>query len=134
MTIDILPTLCNLANVPLPKTEIDGKNVWDLIAGKEGAKNPHDYYAFTNNSNIEAVMSGDGKWKLHLPHNYRTLLDSTGNEGMPGKYNQEKIELSLFDMQNDPFETTNVIEQNNEVAAKLIAFTKAHKEKFYTEE
>ncbi len=49
-------------------------------------------------------MSGDGKWKLHLPHNFRTLT-TPGKDGMPGKYKQEHIDLSLFDMENDPLET-----------------------------
>ena len=134
LTIDLLPTLCHLADVPLPETEIDGKNVWDLIEGKEGAENPHEYYAFTNNSNFEAVMSGDGKWKLHLPHNYRTMTEIKGKDGMPGKYKQAKIELSLFDMENDPYETTNVIENYPEIAEKLMEFAESHKAEFYPEE
>lgn len=133
MTIDLLPTLCNLTNVPLPETEIDGKNVWSIIAGEENAKNPHDYYAFTNGSNFEVVMSGDGKWKLHLPHSYRTMTEIKGKDGIPGKYEQAKIELSLFDMENDPMESTNVIEKYPQVAEKLVGFAESHKAKFYTE-
>lgn len=132
LTIDLLPTLCNLANVPLPKTEIDGKNVWDLIIGEKGARNPHDFYAFTTGSNFESVMSGDGKWKLHLPHNYRTLI-SDGADGMPGKYETVEIELSLYDMENDPMETTNVIKEHPEVGDKLLGFADGHKKKFYSE-
>lgn len=133
MTIDMLPTLCHLANVPLPENEIDGANVWDLISGKEGVQNPHEYYAFTNNSNFEAVMSGDGKWKLHLPHDYRTMTDTVGKDGMPGKYKQDHIDLSLFDMVNDPSETVNVIGQNPEVAKKLLQFAKGHRQRFFSE-
>ncbi len=132
LTIDFLPTLCHLTNVPLPETEIDGRDVWDLIAEKENAANPHDYYAFSNNSDFQAVMSGDGKWKLHLPHNYRTL-DYAGKDGMPGKYKQTDIELSLFDMVNDPYETTNVIDKHPEIAEKLMGFAEQHKAKFYSE-
>ncbi len=134
LTIDLLPTLCHIAKVPLPATEIDGKNVWDLIAGKEGAKNPHEYYAFSTGNKFESILSGDGKWKLHLPHSYQTMTDKKGKDGMPGKYKQAKIELSLFDMENDPYETTNVIEKYPEVAEKLIALAKAHQTKFYSEE
>lgn len=132
MTIDLLPTLCELAGVPLPETEIDGKNVWALITDESNAQNPHEYYAFTNNSNFEAVMSGDGKWKLHLPHEYRTLK-TEGKDGIPGKYEQKDIELSLFDMENDPYETTNVIGENPEIAEKLMAFAAVHKAKFFAE-
>ncbi len=133
LTIDLLPTLCNVAGVPLPDSEIDGKNVWDLISGKEGAVNPHEYYAFSNNRNFESVMSGDGHWKLHLPHEYRTL-EYAGNDGQAGKYKQENIEMSLFDMVNDPFETTNVIDKYPEIAEKLKGYAEVHKAKFYTEQ
>jgi len=134
MTIDLLPTLCHITGVPLPETEIDGKDVWDLIAGKEDAKNPHEYYAFTTDKNFEAVLSGDGKWKLHLPHGYRTMTDIKGKDGMPGKYDYSpKIELSLFDMVNDPYETTNVIDQHPDIAKKLIEYTEIHKKKFFSE-
>ncbi len=132
-TIDLLPTLCKLANVPLPETEIDGKDVWDLISGKENAQNPHEYYAFTNNNHFEAVLSGDGKWKLHLPHEYRTMTEIKGKDGIPGKYKQEQIELSLFDMVNDPFETTNVIDEFPEEAEKLLNLAQQHRQKFFPE-
>ncbi|WP_163325188.1 sulfatase family protein [Draconibacterium mangrovi] len=133
MTIDLLPTLCELANIPLPETEIDGKNVWDIISGKSDATNPHDYYAFTNDKEFQAVMSGDGKWKLHLPHNYRTMTDIKGKDGMPGKYDYSaKIELSLFDMENDPYETTNVILDYPEIAEELMGYAEIHKKKFFS--
>jgi arylsulfatase A-like enzyme len=133
LTIDLLPTLCHITKVPLPETEIDGRNVWDIIKGKENASNPHEYYAFSNNSNFEAVMSGDGKWKLHLPHNYRTMTEIKGKDGIPGKYRQAQIELSLFDMVNDPYETTNIIDKHSEIAEKLMALAEQHKTKFYSE-
>lgn len=132
MTIDLLPTLSSLAGIKLDESKIDGKNVWDLISGKEGAKNPHEYYAFSTGKNFEAVMSGNGKWKLHLPHNYRTMTEIKGHDGIPGKYKQAHIELSLFDMENDPFETTNVIDKYPEVAKQLEEFAKKHKEKYYS--
>ncbi len=134
MTIDLFPTLCAVTGVEPPATEIDGKNVWDIIRGNKDAKNPHDYYAFTNGSDFQAVMSGDGKWKLHLPHNYRTMTEIKGKDGIPGKYNNKaKIELSLFDMESDPFETTNVITEYPEVAKKLMGFAETHKAKFFSE-
>ena len=46
-SVDLLPTIAKLAGAPLPKNPIDGKDVWDLIAGKAGATNPHAYYPFS---------------------------------------------------------------------------------------
>jgi arylsulfatase A-like enzyme len=129
-TVDLLPTLCHLAGITLPENEIDGENVWELITGAEGAKNPHEYYAFSNGSNFEGVMSGDGKWKLHLPHRYRTL-DSAGSGGNAGRYEQARIDTALFNMETDPYESTNVLKDHPEVAEKLISLAEAHKLRFY---
>lgn len=132
VSIDLLPTLCSLTAADLPKTEIDGKNVWDLISGKPDAKNPHEYYAFSTGKNFENVMSGDGKWKLHLNHNYRTLVEP-GNDGAAGTYKNLEMPLSLFDMEHDPYETTNVIAENPEISNTLETLAKAHKSKFYND-
>ncbi len=129
-SIDILPTMAGLAGAALPENPIDGLDVWDLITNKPGAKNPHDYYAFCTNRKFEGVISGDGHWKLHLPHEYRTLIQA-GHDGSAGKYRQEGIELSLFDMEEDPYETTNVIARFPEVAARLKAYADEHKRQFY---
>lgn len=131
-SIDILPTVCALTGAELPGNEIDGANVWDLITNKEGAENSHVYYPFSTGNRFEGIISGDGKWKLHLQHPYRTLV-TPGRDGAAGKYKQENIELSLFDMENDPYERTNVIKKYPDVAEKLIALANAHKEKFYSE-
>jgi len=130
-TVDLLPTLCHLADIPLPANEIDGKNVWDLVTGTEGAENPHAYYAFSNNSNFEGIISGDGKWKLHLPHNYRSL-ESAGMDGQAGKYAQLHIDTALFHMETDPYETTNVIDDYPDVAAELIRLAEAHRSRYYS--
>ncbi|MHC4199872.1 MAG: sulfatase family protein [Planctomycetota bacterium] len=129
-TIDVLPTLAHLAGAKLPRNPIDGKNVWDLITGRPGAENPHEYYPFSTGRTFEGVVTGDGRWKLHLPHRYRTLV-TPGKDGKPGRYANKRIELSLFDMVNDPYETKNVIKERPEIAAKLKALADGHKRKFY---
>ena len=129
-TIDLLPTLCRLAGIPLPENEIDGRDVWELISGAADAENPHDYYAFSNTSNFEGVLSGDGKWKLHLPHAYR-ILESEGADGIPGKYGIARIDTALYDLVSDPHETSNVISLFPEIASELVALAEAHALKFY---
>jgi hypothetical protein len=119
-----------LAGADLPTTPVDGRDVWDLIAGLPGAQNPHAYYAFSTARTFEGVFSGDGRWKLHLPHTYRKLVQP-GKDGMPGQHRQETIELSLFDMVNDPFETTNVIGKYPEVAARLQTLAEQHRRTFF---
>jgi arylsulfatase A len=129
-SVDLLPTFTHLAGAAPPKNPIDGLDLWDLISGKPGATNPHEYYPFCTGRTFEGVISGDGHWKLHVPHEYRTLVEA-GRDGKAGKYRQARIELSLFDMEKDPFETTNVIDKFPEVAARLKGYAEQHSREFY---
>ncbi len=132
-SIDIMPTVCHVTGAELPANEIDGENVWDLVIGKPGATNPHEYYEISTSKIFEGIITGDGKWKLHLPHSYR-VLEYPGNGGMPGKYNRVNIELSLFDMKNDPYETTNVLEKYPDVADRLTKLAEAHRKKYFPDQ
>ena len=124
MTIDILPTVARLIGAELPKHPIDGKDIWPLLAGEEGAKSPQDAYYFYWGHNLHAVRCG--QWKLHLPHDYRTLSGRPGGTGgIPTKYDAARIELSLFDLKSDPGELMNVLDQQPEVVARLLALAKS---------
>ena len=129
-SIDLLPTLCGLAGASLPSNPIDGKDVFDLIAGTPGDENPHEYYPFSTISKFEAIITGDGRWKLQLPHTYKTLVDP-GEDGTPGTDGKAHIEMALFDMVNDPYETTNVMDRYPERAEKLKRLAEQHKARFY---
>ena len=129
-TLDMLPTLAHLAGAKPPDNPIDGMDVWDVVSGKPGATNPHEYYAFSTGANFEAVMTGDGKWKMHVPHKYQTLVRA-GNDGTPGEYRQTEIGQSLYDMENDPYEKNNVMEQHPEIARKLEKYAEEHRREFY---
>ena len=132
-SIDALPTVAGLVGCELPGNPVDGKNVWPLIVGEVGVANPHDYYPFTNGRNFEGIFSGDGRWKLHLPHSYRSLVEAD-HDGRPGQYKQEKIELSLFDMEQDPMESQNVIKDHPEVAKHLHELARKHYRTFWGKE
>ena len=72
MTIDILPTIAEITGASLPKLPIDGKSILPLLTGDPEAKTPHEaYYFYYHTNELHAVLSG--KWKLYLPHRYRTL-------------------------------------------------------------
>lgn len=129
-SIDLMPTIAHMAGASLPQNPVDGKDVWDWMTGK-AASNPQPYYAFSTNNVFEGVISGDGRWKLHVPHAYRTLVKA-GNDGNPGKYRQEKIGEALYDMEADPNESTDVMSRNPEVAAKLKGFAEEHRKAFYS--
>jgi len=129
-TLDILPTVAHLAGAELPANPVDGNNVWDIMSGKSGATNPSVYYPFSTGRRFEGIISGDGRWKLHVSHPYRTLVKAA-NDGAAGKYRQETIGLSLFDMENDPYETTNVLAKHPQVAERLQKLAEQHRARFY---
>ena len=131
MTIDLFPTIAKLIGGELPAHKIDGLDVWPIIAGEPGARNPHDAYFFYYETNqLQAVLSGDGRWKLQLPHTFRTLEGQPmAKGGVPAKYEQRKLEQAeLFDLQNDLSETTNVAAMNPEIVARLEAFAETARE------
>lgn len=118
MTIDILPTVATLIGAKLPEHTIDGKDIWPLLSGDDGAMSPQEAYYFYWGHNLHAVRSG--KWKLHLPHDYRTLNGRAGGTGgVPVKYDNGEIGLSLFDLESDPGEETNVADKHADVVARL---------------
>ena len=118
MTIDLLPTIAGLADAPLPEREIDGKNIWPLLSGEEGAESPQEAYLFYRSGQLQAIRSG--KWKLHFPHRYRTLNGrSGGTGGEPVPYDRERIGLSLFNLREDIDESDNVADENPDVVERL---------------
>lgn len=120
MNIDLLPTLANLIGAELPERKIDGKDIWPILAGEEGAENPHDAYWFYYKSNeLQAVLSD--QWKLIFPHTYRTLGDGPGGDGgLPTKYTNNKSEVELYNLAEDEGEKDNVAEKYPEKVAELM--------------
>ncbi len=120
MTIDLLPTIAKLAGAELPAHKIDGLDIWPLIAGQPGARNPHEAYYFYWGRELQGLRSG--KWKLHFPHKYPTLAGKPGGkDGQPAPYSQVETPLALYDLENDPGEKTNVANQHPEVVQRLKA-------------
>ncbi len=119
MTIDLLPTVARLANAAVPSERlIDGRDIWPLLSNQRGAAAPHDALYFYWGTELHAIRSG--RWKLHLPHPYQSL-ERAGGDGAPGSYVRKEIELSLFDLEADPGETTNVAGRHADVVSQLQA-------------
>ncbi|HXW06037.1 MAG TPA: sulfatase, partial [Vicinamibacterales bacterium] len=118
MNIDLLPTLAKLAGARVPGDRIvDGRDMWPLLAGEPGTAAPHEVLYFYWGSELHAVRRG--RWKLHLPHPYQSL-ESAGRDGQPGRYVRKELELSLFDLDGDPAEATNVAARHPEVVEALL--------------
>jgi arylsulfatase A-like enzyme len=116
-TLDMLPTLARLAGTKAPDDRIiDGKNIWRLMAGKKGAKSPHEAFYYYKIDQLQAVRSG--KWKLHLQYEIR-------------KRNQKgttKAPLKLYDLEADVGEMTNVAADHPDVVERLLALAERARE------
>jgi len=123
--MDILPTIAAVVDAELPPHRIDGKNIWPLMAGLSRVTSPHDAFYYYNVWKLEAVRSG--KWKLHLPHRYFGFKEGSTN-GYPGESEWKRIDLALFDLEQDPGETHDVAPDHPEVVKKLLLLAESMRE------
>ena len=111
-TIDIFPTVCAVAGVPLPEDVIlDGENFLPVITGEKTFKRQalfwhYPHYVMDRTPPVSIVRSG--KWKL-----LRWYPDG---------------EEELYDLEADLSETTNLADAHPEVLQKLSAMLDAHLE------
>src|SRR5205823_2474882 len=140
--MDLYPTFAKLVGAPLPNYKIDGQDIWPLISGQRGAKSPHEAFYYYAGEELQAVRSG--KWKLHFPHPYLEVAAEPGRDGKPSNFEKIKnpldqtqsglegiasrhgykvmqMPLSLFDLEKDPGETTNVAPHHAAEVKKLEA-------------
>jgi arylsulfatase A len=75
---------------------------------------------------LQAIRSGN--WKLHFPRVYRMHPEQRATGGKPNKARQGRIELALFDLNNDIGETNNLAAKHPDVVARLGALAEKMRE------
>ncbi len=127
MTIDLLPTICEITGASLPEHSIDGKSMATLLMDQPHYQPHHDaYYFYYHTNELHAVLSADGRWKLYLPHRYRSLNGRTGrDDGIPIDYDQNAIGLELYDLHNDLSETKDLASARPDIVDQLLAFAES---------
>ena len=128
MTIDLLPTIAKLVGAELPEHDIDGVDIWPLMAGEPGASSQQEaYYVYYRVGELQALISG--RWKLYFPHTYRTMAGRPGGKGgRPTKYSQAETRLALYDLEKDLSETTDVAAKNPEIVGRMQALAERARE------
>lgn len=142
--MDLLPTIARLIGADLPRP-IDGRDIGPLLFGSAEEKSPHEAFFYYADYELHAVRGGD--WKLHLPHRYLTVDGEPGRGGKPANfanikpesltkhglegvasrhgYRVETIGLTLYNLRDDPGETTNVADRHPDEVRRLLALAEA---------
>ncbi len=118
-TIDLLPTISNMAGLPV-KYEIDGHDIGGLLRGNPGIKTPHDFFLYyLHNGTLSAIRMGEWKLILSVPvQGYSQKVESR-------KYSAETFEPELYNLRDDIGETRNLYRQHPEIAEKLLERARA---------
>jgi arylsulfatase A len=99
-SIDLMPTIAKLAGAKILKDrKIDGKDIWPLMSGTEGAVSPHDMYYYYKGNRLESARHG--KWKIRRS----------------GKKSQS---VELYDLDSDISETKNLAKENEALVKDMI--------------
>jgi arylsulfatase A-like enzyme len=140
--MDLMPTFQAWREDAEPVAPVktqDGKDVTDLLLGKEGAKSPHEAIAIYAGGELQAIRSGE--WKLHFAHPYITPHETPGRDGKPSNWENMKpaaitqsgIEgiatrhgykvaqqpLALYNLKDDIGELTDVSAAHPDVVERL---------------
>ena len=125
--LDVLPTLVEACGATKPVLPIDGQSF--LAAAKGTSGKARENFAYYYGDKLEAVRVG--KWKLHLPHAYRSYenLVPAAVDGKPSAYKQGKVEWALYDLEADEGERNDVSATQPQVVAELKAFAEAERKR-----
>lgn len=105
--LDLLPTLCRMADVAPPAVELDGRDLTDMILAD--APSPHEAIVLFDNAKVAAVRTE--RWKYVVRSYYRTYDIPLDRFGYP----------LLFDMRADPGERYGLARLHPEIAAEMKA-------------
>jgi arylsulfatase A-like enzyme len=117
--IDWYPTLVKLAGGSLEqKLPLDGRDVWPMLAA--GAKSPHEAILLVQSPTHAAVRMGDWKLLANLPPPDDAAAAQPKRPRAQRKQAAAgKPSLALFNLANDPGETTDLAAQEPQRAAAM---------------
>src|SRR6202022_2690355 len=112
-TLDVLPTLARLCDVPLPKNPVDGIDIWPLLSG---AKKVLDREALLYFDNLYLQCARLGRYKLHIAR-YNSVAYSP--PPAIGRVNLPLKSPELYDLLNDPDESYDVAPEHPELVREI---------------
>ena len=112
--VDLLPTLCTIAGIPIPTDRaIDGTNFLPLLEGKPLARKTPLYWQYNRAQSQPKVAMRVGDWKI-LAHLTGPELKPASDIRLTETQAMKVAELSTFELYNlrsDIGETTNLAQR-----------------------
>ena len=104
-TVDIYPTLCELAGLPIPDgpQSIDGESLVPLLNGTADSVSDHAYHCFPKGGKMGRAIR---------TQRYRMVEWKSFGSDAPA-------EFELYDYQHDPLETQNIANQQPQVLNRM---------------
>jgi arylsulfatase A len=128
--IDMLPTFTAITGASLPKVTLDGRDISPLMFTKDPppVRDTHLYYG--GNQQLAGIRQGDWKLLLTAPaaNPNQAAKQEAKKEGKKQPAKQADPLPWLYNLADDPTETTNVAAKHPEIVAKLTAAAQAHNE------
>ena len=115
-TIDLAGSLASLTDQSIPGDAcLDSMNVMDALLGEKNAKG-RDHLVQQDNGSNGTYALRRGPWKLHRYGKKRTARNVVVEQQLA---NTKVPEYQLFNLDDDPSEKTNVIQDHPDVAKQL---------------
>ncbi len=98
---DLLPTVSDIVGTDISHILLDGVSILPMIRDERSSRNSSIKWAFKVPANFSGKFNAaisDDRYKVHVTYN-----------------NDRVVEAALYDLIDDPFETSNIAEENVEV-------------------
>lgn len=120
IVMDVLPTLLNMAGLELP-SNLDGVPLNGALTS-DAELNPDRPLFFYRSGQLRSMRKG--KWKLHVPHAYTSIMEEFGGRpgsgGHPGAYGRAEIGIALYNLEADPSESVDLAAERPDVVEDLM--------------
>lgn len=113
--LDMMPTFARMAGVAPPAAARDGVDIMPLLTGASQDVDRPPFLYFDRNE-LQCIRSGN--WKLHVSR-YNAL--PWGPEPVGGRWNLPLLHPELYDLNEDPDESSDCAADNPDVVADLQA-------------
>ena len=121
-SLDLLPTVCDLAGIPLPaESKLDGTSITSILQGKTFRREKPLVWAYYNAINEARVAMRHQQWKVlaRLNGGSTPKLTNITKESFQILRNAKLTDIEVYDLLHDQAEEKNLASDNQEFTRSL---------------